>query len=651
MLEFLISKMYFITCLMLFIPLFSSIISGYFSLVISPIIANILTCTGMFISMICAFIIFYLVINYHITYDSILLPWFSIGKFSTNWSIYIDSLTATMLIAVTIVSFVVHVYSVGYMETDLSRQRFTSYLSLFTFAMMMLVCANNFIQLFFGWEGVGLCSYLLIGFWYKRRAANSAAIKAFLMNRIGDVGLALGIFLIYQLLGSIEYKTVFANVEEIADLNFSFLGMEWDAVTLICILIFIGCMGKSAQIGLHTWLPDAMEGPTPVSALIHAATMVTAGVFLVARCSPLFEYSQTALHMVTIIGAITSIMAASIALVQCDIKKIIAYSTCSQLGYMFFACGVSAYAPAIFHLLTHAFFKALLFLAAGSVIHALNNEQDIRKMGGIWKQIPITYAIFWIGSLALAGIFPLSGFYSKDAILEYSYAADTSYGMFAYWTGIVVAFMTAFYSWRLLFLTFHGKPHHKADENHSEAHESPAIMLWPLLLLVIGSIGAGFLWEKLWHITNFKSSYWQSNITVLVDHTDVVHHLPTLIVAMPSIVAIAGIILAYIIFIQWPALKDRYKYVMFPLKELLLNKFYFDYIYDHIIVNFIKGMSILFWKGGDQKIIDNMPGGLSYASGLFGKLLGKAQSGYFYHYAATIITGLLIIIVWLVVTH
>lgn len=651
MLEFLTDKMYFIAYVMVFMPLLASIISGYFSLIISPIIANILTCTGMFISMICALIIFYLVINHHIVYDSVILQWFSIGKFSANWSIYIDSLTATMLVAVTIVSFVVHVYSVGYMETDLSRQRFTSYLSLFTFAMMMLVCANNFIQLFFGWEGVGLCSYLLIGFWYKRRSANSAAIKAFLMNRIGDIGLALGIFLIYQLLGSLEYKTVFANVGAIAELDLYFLGDDWNAVTLICILIFVGCMGKSAQIGLHTWLPDAMEGPTPVSALIHAATMVTAGVFLVARCSPLFEYSQQALHLVIVVGAITSIMAAGIALVQCDIKKIIAYSTCSQLGYMFFACGVSAYAPAIFHLLTHAFFKALLFLAAGSVIHALNNEQDIRKMGGIWKQIPITYSMFWIGSLALAGIFPFSGFYSKDAILEYCYATYDSYGMFAYWTGVVVAFMTAFYSWRLLFLTFHGKPHHKPDEEHSEAHESPAIMLLPLLLLVIGSIGAGFLWEKLWHITDFKSSYWQGVISVLVDRTEEAHHLPMWVVAMPSVVAIFGIILAYVIFIQWPSLKTKYKDALYPLKELLLNKFYFDYIYDHIIVNFVKSMSILFWKGGDQKIVDNIPGGLSYASGLFGKLLGKAQSGYFYHYAATIIAGLLIIMAWLVVMH
>src|SRR5690348_13381112 len=398
------------------------------------------------------------------------------GDLQVEWALRLDTLSAVMVAVVTVVSTMVHVYSVGYMAHDHSIPRFMSYLSIFTFFMLMLVTADNFVQLFFGWEGVGLASYLLIGFWYDRPSANAAAIKAFVVNRVGDFGFALGIFAVFYLFGSLQFDTVFAAAPEVAKGSLNFLGHPFPALTVTCLLLFVGAMGKSAQLGLHTWLPDAMEGPTPVSALIHAATMVTAGVFMVARLSPLFEYAPVALAVVCVIGGTTAIFAASVGMAQNDIKRVIAYSTCSQLGYMFFAAGVSAYSAAIFHLMTHAFFKALLFLGAGSVIHALSGEQDMRKMGGIWRLVPITYALMWIGSLALAGIPPFAGYFSKDVILEAAWASGSGVGLYAFWLGIFAAFLTAFYSWRLIFLTFHGRPR-ASDEAMHHVHESPQVMI------------------------------------------------------------------------------------------------------------------------------------------------------------------------------
>ncbi|QQG35318.1 MAG: NADH-quinone oxidoreductase subunit L [Micavibrio aeruginosavorus] len=421
-----------------------------------------------------------------------LANWIVSGDFSAGWTLRIDQLTVVMMCVINIVSACVHVYSVGYMSHDPAKGRFMSYLALFTFAMLMLVTSDNLLQLFFGWEGVGLASYLLIGFWNHKPSANAAAVKAFIVNRVGDFGLALGTMAIFVIFGTISYEGIFEKAPDLADMTFMFLGFEVHALTLVCLLLFMGAVGKSAQLGLHTWLPDAMEGPTPVSALIHAATMVTAGVFLVARFSPVFEYAPDALMVVTVVGATTAFVAATIGLTQFDIKRVIAYSTMSQLGYMFFALGVSAYGAAMFHLMTHAFFKALLFLGAGSVIHAMSDEQDMRKMGGIWKMIPTTYVMMWIGSLALAGIPFFAGYYSKDMILEAAFADNTWFGNYAFWMGIAAALMTAFYSWRLILMTFHGKP--RADEHvMAHVHESPSIMLSPLVVLASGALVAGYV--------------------------------------------------------------------------------------------------------------------------------------------------------------
>ncbi|MGY8994583.1 MAG: NADH-quinone oxidoreductase subunit L, partial [Rhodospirillales bacterium] len=440
-----------------FLPLIGAIIAGLFGRLLGARNSQIISVTLMGASAVLAIILFHDVIVDGDVRQIQVFEWISSGAFDVSWAIRVDELTAVMMFVVTVVSFLVHVYSIGYMSHDPHIPRFFAYLSLFTFFMLTLITSDNFLQLFFGWEGVGLASYLLIGFWYKRPAANAAAIKAFVVNRVGDFGFALGILAIFLSFNSVSYDVVFAAAPDMAGTDFTFLGHSFDTLTIICILLFVGAMGKSAQFLLHTWLPDAMEGPTPVSALIHAATMVTAGVFMVARCSPLFEYAPIALAVVTFIGATTAIFAATIALTQNDIKRVIAYSTCSQLGYMFFACGVSAYSAGIFHLTTHAFFKALLFLGSGAVIHAMSDEQDMRKMGGIWRAIPLTYAMMWIGSLALAGVPFFSGFFSKDIILESAFAANTGLGMYAYWAGLVAAVLTALYSWRLIILTFHGK--------------------------------------------------------------------------------------------------------------------------------------------------------------------------------------------------
>ena len=464
-----------------FLPLIGAIVS-YFGKSLGNLFSQIISCFFIFISAILSILIFYEGIVNDNYGNYLIFQWINSGNFVADWSIKIDPLSSVMLVVVTSISALVHIYSIGYMSHDPHKPRFMSYLSLFTFSMLMLVVSDNFLQLFFGWEGVGLCSYLLIGFWYKRNSANNAAIKAFIVNRIGDFGLAIGIFLIFMFFGTINFDEVFSLVSQYKDKNIDFLWGDYNLITLISIFLFIGAMGKSAQFLLHTWLPDAMEGPTPVSALIHAATMVTAGVFLVVRCSPIFELSQFALNLVAIVGMITAVFAASVALVQNDIKKIIAYSTCSQLGYMFFATGIGAYHVAMFHLFTHAFFKALLFLGAGSVIHSLNDEQDIRKMGGMYKKIPYTWALMLIGTLALTGFPFLSGFYSKDAIIEFAYLKNTSIGNYAAAIGMFTAFLTSIYSWRLFFKTFHGN-YNNTNFSISKTHESPFVMILPLLIL------------------------------------------------------------------------------------------------------------------------------------------------------------------------
>ena len=473
----------------LFLPLLGSLI-GYLGKSLAKYFSEIITSLFVSISAVLSILVFWRGIQNNIYGNYKIFEWISSGNFIANWSINIDPLSSVMLVVVTFVSALVHVYSIGYMSHDPHKPRFMSYLSLFTFSMLSLVVSDNFLQLFFGWEGVGLCSYLLIGFWYKKETANNAAIKAFIVNRIGDFGLAIAIFLIFFFYGTINFEEVFQATSTLIEKKLVFFGVETSLITLICIFLFIGAMGKSAQFLLHTWLPDAMEGPTPVSALIHAATMVTAGVFLVVRCSPIFEYSQFALNLVAIVGMVTAIFAASVALVQNDIKKIVAYSTCSQLGYMFFAAGIGAYHVAMFHLFTHAFFKALLFLGAGSVIHAFKDEQDIRNMGGIGKKLPYTYAFMLIGTLALTGFPFLSGFYSKDAIIEFAYLANTPLGNYAASVGILTAFFTSIYSWRLFFKVFHG-PYNNKKILINETHESPIVMLLPLVFL---SIGAIILW-------------------------------------------------------------------------------------------------------------------------------------------------------------
>ena len=538
----------------LFLPLVGAIF-GYLAKYFGDLTSQLLTTFLVCVSAILSIVLFYNGI-FHGTYGNYLIyQWIASGNFVVNWSINIDPLSSIMLVVVSVVSALVHIYSIGYMNHDPNKPRFMSYLSLFTFAMLVLVVSDNFLQLFFGWEGVGLCSYLLIGFWYKKESANNAAIKAFIVNRVGDFGFAIGIFLIFMFFGTLNYNEVFQLVPEFSQEKINFLGFNSNLITVICLFLFVGAMGKSAQFFLHTWLPDAMEGPTPVSALIHAATMVTAGVFLVVRCSPIFEYSQVALNFVAIIGMLTAFFAASVAIVQNDIKRIIAYSTCSQLGYMIFAAGVGAYHVAIFHLFTHAFFKALLFLGSGSVIHALNDEQDIRNMGGIWRQMPFTWIAMIIGTLALTGFPFLSGYYSKDAIIEFAYLKGTNIGYFATSVGIITAFLTAIYSWRLILKTFHGKFNNKSLSK-SEIHESGMVIIFPLAILMLGSIFAGFLFKDFligYHYVDF----WKDSILIL--QTFNLSHIPMwLLYATPILVTLA-IPLSYSLYIKNDKLLEKIK--------------------------------------------------------------------------------------------
>jgi NADH-quinone oxidoreductase subunit L len=504
------------------------------------------------------------------------------------------------------------------------------------------------VQLYFGWEGVGLCSYLLIGFWYDRPAANAAAIKAFLVNRVGDFGFALGIFGVFMLFDSVDMQTIFAAAPGKAQMSITFLDMHLPALDTLCVLLFIGAMGKSAQIGLHTWLPDAMEGPTPVSALIHAATMVTAGVFMVCRLSPLFELAPFALGLVTFIGATTAFFAASVGLVQNDIKRVIAYSTCSQLGYMFFAAGVSAYPAAMFHLTTHAFFKALLFLGSGAVIHAMSGEQDMRKMGALWRKIPIAYALMWIGSLALAGIPPFAGYFSKDTILEAAWGAHTGLGNYAYVLGIVVAFMTAFYSWRLLFMTFHGESHITDHHVEEHIHESPNIMIVPLYVLAFGAVVAGFVGFD-YFVGEGRGAFWTDSIKVLAGHgaLEAGHHAPLVIQVLPTLVGVAGIALAWLFYIRRPELPAIYAARFRPLYLFLYNKWYFDELYDFVFVRPALWIGHSLWKGGDGAIIDGLgPDGLAAVTLGAARRVARLQTGYVYHYAFAMLVGVVILVSW-----
>ena len=633
--------------LILFLPLVGSIISGFFGKLLGDKACEIITSLFVSISALLSLIIFYKVINIDYENNIIITTWINSGSLNVNWSINIDALSSVMLVVVTLVSSLVHIYSIGYMSHDPHKARFMSYLSLFTFAMLTLVTSDNFIQLFFGWEGVGLCSYFLIGFWFKKPSANAAAIKAFLVNRVGDFGFALGIFLIFYIFGTVNYDEVFQKTPEILDKNLIFLGINIDAVDLICILLFIGAMGKSAQIFLHTWLPDAMEGPTPVSALIHAATMVTAGVFLVVRCSPIYEYSELALSIITIVGMTTAFFAASVALVQTDIKKIIAYSTCSQLGYMFFATGVGAYSVAMFHLFTHAFFKALLFLGSGSVIHSFKDEQDINKMGGVWKKLPYTYVLMIIGTLALTGFPFFSGFYSKDAIIEFAYLKGTNLGYLAATFGILTAFLTAVYSWRLIFKTFHGNFNNSKLKIDS-LHESPLVMLLPLIVLSLGAIFSGILFKNLF--INQEINFWKESIMFLTPLST--NHPPQWIILITPVIVTISIPISYYLFIKnnnicnWLANENK------PIYKFLINKWYFDEFYDYIFVKPIKKIGIFFWKKIDVNTIDRFgPDGISSLIKFFSNKVVKFQSGYIYQYAFIMLLGFSALLTYLIINQ
>ncbi|GAB6053660.1 NADH-quinone oxidoreductase subunit L [Magnetospira thiophila] len=581
-----------------------------------------------------------------------LFRWIQSGTMDVSWALKVDTLTAVMLIVVTTVSAMVHIYSIGYMHHDPDVPRFMAYLSFFTFCMLMLVTADNLLQMFFGWEGVGVASYLLIGFWYDKPSANAAAIKAFIVNRVGDFGFALGIFGTFLLFDTISLDAIFAAVPGQADATMNVFGMEVHALTALCLLLFVGAMGKSAQLGLHTWLPDAMEGPTPVSALIHAATMVTAGVFMVARLSPMFEYSDTALMVVTYVGAFTAFFAATVGLVQNDIKRVIAYSTCSQLGYMFFACGVSAYSAGIFHLMTHASFKALLFLGAGSVIHAMSDEQDMRRMGGIWKMIPMTYILMWIGSLALAGVPPFAGFFSKDMILESAWGAHSSIGYLAFWLGVAAAFMTAFYSMRLLMMTFHGKP--RADETTmAHVHESPKVMILPLLVLAAGAIAAGWLGYE-YFVGHNAVAFWGNAIFVAEHHQALenAHHAPGWVKLLPLVMGVSGLLLGFLFYGPFSAMPGWMVANFRSVYDLLLNKWWFDELYDVLFVRPAFKLGRAFWKGGDGALIDGVgPDGVAANVLSWVRRASALQTGFVFHYAFAMLIGVAGLVTWYLFTQ
>jgi len=634
------------------LPLAGALIAGLFGRLIGPRPSEIITTALLMISAALSWTVFVQVGFNGETAHVPLLRWITSGELDTAWSLRIDTLTAVMLVVVTTVSALVHLYSIGYMHEDDSRERFFAYLSLFTFAMLALVTSDNLVQMFFGWEGVGLASYLLIGFWYKKPEACAAAIKAFVVNRVGDFGFALGIFGIFATFNTINLDAIFAAAPSAAGKTIHFVGYDIDTLTLLALLLFMGAMGKSAQFLLHTWLPDAMEGPTPVSALIHAATMVTAGVFMVARLSPIFDLAPDALAVVTLIGTVTAFFAATVGLVQNDIKRVIAYSTCSQLGYMFVACGVGAYAAGIFHLFTHAAFKALLFLGAGSVIHGMHHEQDMRRMGGLARKLPITWAVMLIGTLALTGVgIPhvggFAGFHSKDAIIEAAYAGHTP-SDYAFWGLVIAAFMTSFYSWRLMFMTFHGET--RADHHtYDHAHESPWVMLVPLLVLAAGAVLAGVVFQH-WFIGEGYDAFWRGALFE-APGKEIRHHMhevPAWVPLAPTVAMLAGLGLAVVYYVLVPGLPAATARVARPLYLFLLNKWYFDELYNLVFVRGAFAIGRLLWKGVDGAMIDGTVDGT--AKGVLwgtGRIV-KLQTGYIYHYAFAMLIGVAAILTYFI---
>ncbi len=625
------------------LPLIGFIYCAFFGKLFGDRNSQLVTTIFLFISAILSWIIFFSYLEPKHTTTLRIFNWMTSGTFSVDWSLRVDALTATMLIVVTTVSACVHLYSIGYMNKDKSISRFMGYLSLFTFFMLMLVTSDNLLQMFFGWEGVGLTSYLLIGFWHHKESANKAAIKAFIVNRVGDFGFILGIAGIFFIFGSVQFDIIFDTASNYKNHTFSFLSFNLSTINTLCFFLFLGAMGKSAQLGLHTWLPDAMEGPTPVSALIHAATMVTAGVFMVARMSPLFEYAQFTNTFITFVGATTAIITATIALTQNDIKKVIAYSTCSQLGYMFFAAGLGAYNASIFHLTTHGFFKALLFLSAGSVICAMHHEQDMRKMGGLFSKIPFTGTMMWIGSLAIIGFPYFSGYYSKESILENAYFASSNMGLYAYTVGITTALLTAFYSWRLLFMTFHGTTR-TSNDTFNKIKESPKVMTIPLAFLALGSIFSGVFLSD-YFIGSKEYDFWF--VSLILSHND--HHLPFLQTFIIKLSVAFGVLFAALVYFYRKELAKTFAQSLSPLYSLSFNKWYFDELYNNIFTKSFFYLSSLFWKRGDIRLIDEYgPNGVSRLINISSKFLSFMQSGYLYHYAFIMLGGLVIILSWFV---
>ena len=669
---------------LVFLPLLAAIIAGLGGRIIGNMAAKVLTTGALFASCALAWPIFMGFLGgTSVAHVVPVLDWIRSGDMVVDWALRVDTLTAVMLVVVTTVSALVHLYSWGYMAEDPSQPRFFAYLSLFTFAMLMLVTADNLVQMFFGWEGVGLASYLLIGFWYHKPSANAAAIKAFVVNRVGDFGFSLGIFGTFLVFGTVSIPAILAAAPGMAGVTIGFLGSRVDVMTLLCLLLFVGACGKSAQLGLHTWLPDAMEGPTPVSALIHAATMVTAGVFMVCRLSPMFVTSETAMHVVTYVGAATAFFAATVGTTQTDIKRVIAYSTCSQLGYMFMAAGVGAFGGAMFHLFTHAFFKALLFLGAGSVIHAMHHEQDMRYYGGLRKRIPYTFAAMMAGTLAITGVglidvFGFAGFYSKDAIIEAAYARGGEHGGMAFFVAVFAALLTSFYSWRLMFLTFWGKPRwsgsehiqhaahgHHGNDHHAPTpyadahddgtagyhpHESPLSMLVPLALLAFGAVFAGFIYHHSFLDAEHGAEFWRGSIAFDEKLMHAMHGVPLLVKLSATIVMLTGLGIAWWAYIRDTSIPGRFVATFRPLYNFLLNKWYWDELYSVLIVKPAFALGRLFWKGGDEGTIDRFgPNGLAATVAGGSRLAARLQSGYLYTYALVMLLGLSAAATWVMV--
>jgi NADH-quinone oxidoreductase subunit L len=630
-----------------FLPLAAAIIAGFFGRAIGDRGSQLVTCGALLAAAALGVVLFPHILALPEPDVIPLFRWIVAGGVDVTWSLRLDTLSGVMILVVTIVSSMVHVYSIGYMAEDKSIPRFMAYLSLFTFFMLALITSNDFLQLFFGWEGVGLMSYLLIGFWYDRPSANAAAIKAFIVNRVGDFGFSLGIFTVFVIFGTLSFPAVFAAAPKAVGTTMQFIGWPVDRLTLASILLFIGAMGKSAQVPLHTWLPDAMEGPTPVSALIHAATMVTAGVFMVARLSPLFEYAPTALVVVGVVGGTTAFFAATVGMAQNDIKRVVAYSTCSQLGYMFIACGISAYTAGIFHLFTHAFFKGLLFLCCGCVIHAVGGEQDMRRMGGLWRKTPVTYVTMWIGALSLSAIPPLSGYWSKDTILDAAWASGSAVGRYGWVLGTVAAFMTAFYIARVMFMTFHGKP--RADEETMHhAHESPWVMLIPLIVLAIGAAVLGGLLDGDF-IGQGRGSFWKTAILVLPGHDALTkaEAVPFIVRWLPFLCGVGGLVTAYVFYVVNPLIPVRLAQQFRALYLFILNKWYFDELYDRLFVHPAMIIGDGLWKSGDGLLIDGFgPNGIAALTRDLSQQASRLQTGYLYHYAFVMLIGLAGFVTW-----